>query len=294
VLILLTNDDGIAAPGLLALHAELSRLGEVYVVAPSSERSGVSHSLTYLTPLMVKEVYRDGQHGGWAVDGNPADCVKLGITKICPRKPDLVVSGINNGLNAGVNILYSGTVAATVEAGFFNVDAVAVSMQNEKIIEYDKGARIAVDLIQQIVAQNDDSPGPRLYNMNIPTRALSRDNPEVHVVPMESENCHVDDYEQRHDPWGRQYYWIVGNMRDYSEHPPETDLAVLARGQISLTPLQYDLTRYHALDRVRSWDLTAKAPGGNGDLPAEMSTQEGVAYDAYDPSNDETTGEVTD
>ena len=115
VLILLTNDDGIYAPGLAAMERELEKLGEVYVVAPATEQSGVGHSITYLNPLVVKELFVARQRRGWAVEGSPADSVKIGIHEFCPRMPDLVVSGINGGLNAGINVLYSGTVAAAIE-----------------------------------------------------------------------------------------------------------------------------------------------------------------------------------
>ena len=121
MLTLLTNDDGIFAPGLAALERALRRLGDVSVVAPSTEQSGVGHAITFLTPLTAKEVFDGPRSRGWAVDGSPADAVKLGISEFCPRRPDLVVSGINSGLNAGINVLYSGTVAAAIEGAFFGL-----------------------------------------------------------------------------------------------------------------------------------------------------------------------------
>ena len=129
MLILLTNDDGIYAPGLRALEAELRQLGEVVLVSPAVEQSGVGHSITFLSPLIAREEFGlDGKtRRGWAVEGSPADCVKLGIFEFCPRKPDLVVSGINGGLNAGINVLYSGTVAAAIEGAFFGLTSIAVS-----------------------------------------------------------------------------------------------------------------------------------------------------------------------
>ena len=148
VLILLTNDDGIYAPGLAALHAEMVKLGEVQVVAPATEQSGVGHMITYLRPLVVKEVFQNermiggsDEHWGWAVQGSPADCVKIGIVELCPRRPDLVVSGINAGLNAGINVLYSGTVAAAIEGAFYGITSIAVSLQFDRHFQFDKGAR---------------------------------------------------------------------------------------------------------------------------------------------------------
>ena len=128
--ILLANDDGVYAPGLAALEQQLRELGEVVVVAPVTEQSGVGHSITFLTPLMAKSIQREGQHWAWAVDGSPADCVKLAIGQLYKEQPfDLVVSGVNHGMNAGINVLYSGTVAAAVEGAFFGGTSVAVSLE---------------------------------------------------------------------------------------------------------------------------------------------------------------------
>ena len=159
--ILLTNDDGIYAPGLAAMQRELRRLGEVCVVAPATEQSGVGHSITYLTPLIVKDIFRDEldsdgqrQRWGWAVQGSPADCVKIGVSEFCPQ-PDLVVSGINNGLNAGINVLYSGTVAAAIEGAFFGITSIAVSLQFTERPPFDHAARVATSIIEQILEKKD-------------------------------------------------------------------------------------------------------------------------------------------
>ena len=142
--ILLTNDDGVFAPGLAALEQQLRHLGEVIVVAPSTEQSGVGHTITFLTPLTCKSIHRNGQHWAWAVDGSPADCVKLSIGELLKSQPvDLVVSGINNGLNAGINVLYSGTVAAAIEGAFFGVTSVAVSLEYSEDPDYQAAAVIA-------------------------------------------------------------------------------------------------------------------------------------------------------
>src|SRR6186713_1508482 len=136
--ILLTNDDGIYAPGLRALRKELLKLGEVTVVAPAAEQSAVGHSITLLTPLLVQEVLdEENQPLGWAVEGKPADCVKLALVELLPQPPDLIVSGLNAGSNAGINVLYSGTVAAAVEGAFFRRTAIAVSLEyDKKIYDY--------------------------------------------------------------------------------------------------------------------------------------------------------------
>ena len=142
--ILLTNDDGVYAPGLAAMEQQLRHLGEVVVVAPSTEQSGVGHSITFLTPLICKSIHRDGRHWAWAVDGSPADCVKLAIGELYRDQPiDLVVSGINSGLNAGISVLYSGTVAAAIEGAFFGVTSVAVSLEYDEDADFQSAAVIA-------------------------------------------------------------------------------------------------------------------------------------------------------
>jgi len=142
VLILLTNDDGIYAPGLTALEDELREIGEVCVVAPATEQSGVGHSITFLRPLVCKEIFDGERRRGWAVEGSPADCVKLGVFELCPRRPDLVVSGLNGGLNAGINVLYSGTVAAAIEGAFFCITSFACSLEYDEHAEFAKASRI--------------------------------------------------------------------------------------------------------------------------------------------------------
>jgi 5'-nucleotidase len=252
VLILLTNDDGIYAPGLAAMERQLRHLGEVCVVAPASEQSGVGHSITYLTPLIVKEVYYGDQHWGWAVEGSPADCVKLGISEFCPRRPDLVVSGINLGLNAGINVLYSGTVAAAIEGAFFGITSVAVSLGFGEPAPFDSAASLARQIIEQILAQGSE---PQLYNLNIPLAAASG-TPQVSMVPM-SVDRYGEQFEKRIDPWGREYFWSTG-LPPPKTGETQTDLSALAEGHVTLTPLDYNLTRQAALARMGSWRFTLK------------------------------------
>jgi 5'-nucleotidase len=253
--ILLTNDDGIYAPGLKALEHELQNLGNVEVVAPLTEQSGVGHSITYLTPLMARELFDGERRRGWAVEGSPADCVKLAIAELCRPRPQLVVSGINSGLNAGINVLYSGTVAAAIEGAFFGVTSIAVSLQYDEQARYDLAAKLAVPIIKQILAQKDDKP--QLFNLNIPQAAL--DGPaEVRVVPMSVEPW-GESYERRTDPGGRPYYWATGR----SPVPPEddaTDLSELMAGRITLTPLHFDMTSREKLAEMRRWNLGVRSP----------------------------------
>ena len=250
MLILLTNDDGFYAPGLAALERELSQLGEVYVVAPATEQSGVAHSITFLSPLVCKEIYDGQRRRGWAVEGSPADCVKLGVFEFLPRRPDLVVSGINGGLNAGINVLYSGTVAAAIEGAFFGLTSVAVSLEYSEHADFPRAAVLAREIIERILAQK--SAAPQLYNMNIPTLA-TQEPLGVRVVPM-GVNRYGEHFLKRKDPKGRTYYWAT------SDPPPapteeETDLSALEQGWVTLTPLHYDMTKADVLQSMRSWDF---------------------------------------
>lgn len=250
--ILLTNDDGIYAPGLAALEHELRKLGAVDVIAPLTEQSGVGHAITYLTPLMAREVYDGPRRRGWAVEGSPADCVKLAISELCKPRPDLVVSGVNSGQNVGINVLYSGTVAAAIEGAFYGVTSIAVSLEYDEQARYDLAARLAVPIIEQILAQKDAEP--QLYNLNIPLAALERPA-EVHVVPM-SVAPWGENFERRLDPRGRAYYWSTGK----APVPPsdvETDLSALRKGHITLTPLDFDMTRRDKLAAMQRWRLGA-------------------------------------
>lgn len=258
--ILLTNDDGVYAPGLAAMEKALRRLGEVFVVAPLREQSGVAHSITFLTPLQVRKVYVNNKHWAWTVDGTPADCVKLAISTIMPERPDVVVSGINGGLNSGVNVLYSGTVAAAVEGTFYGITSIAVSLQYEENEPFQLAADLAVGVIGNILKQNGTSG--RLYNINIPLKALRNKAPEVRVVPM-SVTQYWETFERRTDPMGRTYYWLSGRPdpgQPKDKNPEgETDLTALAQGCVSVTPLNFDVTDRHVLTEMANWDLSPQA-----------------------------------
>ena len=259
--ILLTNDDGIYAPGLAALERELQTLGDVSVVAPATEQSGVGHSITFLMPLVCKELFDGPRRRGWAVEGSPADCVKLGIFECCPTRPDLIVSGINGGLNAGINVLYSGTVAAAIEGAFFGITSVAVSLEYDEHAQFDKAARLARSVIEQILAQK--GPAPQLYNLNIPTRAFLQPT-ELRIVPMGVAR-YGEHFIKRKDPKGRNYYWAT------SDPPPpkgagDSDLSALEQGYVTLTPLQYDMTKLTALREMQDWQIELPGLGESNEV----------------------------
>ncbi|MDR0521135.1 MAG: 5'/3'-nucleotidase SurE [Planctomycetaceae bacterium] len=263
--ILLTNDDGIYAPGLAAMERALRRLGEVFVVAPSREQSGVAHSITFLTPLLARKVFVNDQHWGWTVDGSPADCVKLGVSTILPDRPDLIVSGMNGGLNAGINVLYSGTVGAAAEGAFYGITSIAVSLQFEENEPFQRAADLAVGVIKQIIEQ--DGLSGKLYNLNIPLQALKEKEPAVKTVPMDTAP-YWETFERRTDPMGRTYYWLSGRpdpRQPKSQGPKQmTDLTAIAQGFITVTPLNYDVTDRQRLAAMDDWDLTPQPDNDSG------------------------------
>lgn len=252
--ILLTNDDGIYAPGLEALARELARLGPVQVVAPVIEQSGVSHSITYLEPLIVQDIYRNGCPFGRAVGGSPADCVKLAVLELCPEPPELVVSGINAGANSGINVLYSGTVAGAIEGAFFGITSVAVSLAESEGPDYTRAAVFAVDLIEQLLAIGV-APGT-LWNINIPE--LRPGWPVgVKTLPMGLER-YGEAMQRRTDPRGRTYYWMMNDPDARHSVEPGTDVEGLAEGYITLTPLQFNLTDRRRLDEIAGCQWTLR------------------------------------
>src|SRR6478735_420660 len=215
--ILLTNDDGIYAPGLRALRPELMKIAEVLVVAPATEQSAVGHSVTLTTPLVVQEVLDEQQRPlGWAVEGRPADCVKLALRELLKEPPDLLVSGLNAGSNAGINVLYSGTVAAAIEGAFYRRTAIAVSLEyDKKIYDFPTAAKCARQVIEQILATRP--PEGSLFNVNIPV--LERGPIKgVKVLP-QNVSPYTEKFDRRVNPRGRTYFWASPDFLCPDPHP---------------------------------------------------------------------------
>ena len=248
--ILLTNDDGIMAPGLLTLRRTLADLGDVTVVAPTTPQSAVGHSITLTDPIRVLRVPLGDGAFGFGVEGRPADCVKLAVLELMPERPDLVVSGINLGANTGVNVLYSGTVAAAVEGAFYGITAVAVSIEDAETVDFDGAARIARRLIEQAVRAAGGRPA--LLNVNVPD--LSQGPPRgVRVVPQSTKGWR-EAWERRSDPRGRTYYWLIGD-KEIEDSGIDSDVAALADRYVTVTPLRFDLTDRARMDEVQGWNL---------------------------------------
>lgn len=248
--ILLTNDDGIYAPGLRALRRELQKIGEVLVVAPATEQSAVGHSITLLTPLLVQEVMDEAeQFLGWAVEGRPADCVKLALMELLPEPPDVLVSGLNAGSNAGINVLYSGTCAAAIEGAFFGHTSIAVSLEYTKPrLDFPRAADLARRVVEQIMA-NKPAKGA-LFNVNIP----SLDRGPIKGIRVVPQNIapYVETFDRRVNPRGRIYFWTNPGLNCPDPHP-DSDVTALAESFITVTPLQFNLTDAAGLAAMRDW-----------------------------------------
>lgn len=257
--ILLTNDDGLDAPGIEALHAALTAepaLGEVLAIAPRTTQSATSHGITFHTPLMCQEVVVNDRMKGIAVEGRPADCVKVALRAIWQEKfgpnslPDLTISGMNSGANVGINIIYSGTVAAAVESAFLGVPAIAVSLHlgDGARTRYGRAAWIARQAIERILQFPLDRHS--VINVNIPrTDSDDAPMPPIKVVEMNAAPG-TDGYERRVSPAGQVYYWSSGSGMVFAHTAPQSDVEALMERYVTVTPLTYALTD-HA--RLQMW-----------------------------------------
>lgn len=247
--ILLTNDDGILAPGLLAIYRELGRLGEVTVAAPETVQSAAAHGITINAPLTANRVHVHQEFWGWSVAGRPADCVKLAVDKLIEQPPELVVSGINDGANVSINVLYSGTVAAAAEGALLGFPAIAVSLERGAELDFDWAARIAVGLIEAALAKGLE-PG-HLLNVNIPN--LTAGKPRgVKVVPQAVQRMD-DHYDARTAPDGSTQYFLQGWFKK-PDGKLEADLSALLGGYVVVTPLHFDLTARERLQALSATD----------------------------------------
>ncbi len=244
--ILLTNDDGIYARGLAALYEELSQEADCLIVAPEIEQSAVGHAITLSRPLMVRSATKGGKFLGYAVCGTPADCVKIGIKELAGPVPDLVVSGINRGANCGNNVIYSGTVSAATEASMMEITSIAVSLDSHKEADFTVAARYARKIVRLIAANATLAGGA--FNVNVP--CLPEDEIRGIAVVRQGKRRTIESFEKRVDPRDNIYYWMSGEKAAGPEEP-DTDIGALAEGFVTVTPIQYDLTRYDLLESLK-------------------------------------------
>jgi 5'-nucleotidase len=246
--ILLSNDDGVHAPGLAALREEMGTIGRAVVVAPDREMSAASHSLTVHVPLRASRVDEDVI----GVEGTPTDCVLLAVQRLLPDCPDLLVSGINRGPNLGNDVTYSGTVAAAMEGTLLGIPSIAVSLDRSPSGEYDYAFAASVARELALLLLEKGLPEGTLLNVNVPNR------PHEEIKGMAIARLGKQIYEEsivkKTDPRGRGYYWIGGQVTTWQVEP-DTDLALVADGWVSITPIQLDMTDHHMLEVLRTWPL---------------------------------------
>lgn len=245
-LILVTNDDGITAPGIRNLVSFMNEIGNVIVVAPNSPQSGKGHAITINSTLTFEEISLEGPQTDFSLSGTPVDCVKFALDKILPRRPDIVVSGINHGANSSINVIYSGTMSAAVEAGVEGLPAIGFSLLD---FSWDADFSQAKEFIQQIVRKSLENPMPKgvVLNVNIPK--LKKDEIKGIKVCRQAFAKWEESFDERVNPHGKKYYWLTGyfNNMDRGE---DADENALAEGYISVVPVKFDLTAHEYLGEL--------------------------------------------
>lgn len=253
-LILITNDDGITAPGLRMLITIMKKIGHVVVVAPDSPQSGMGHAITLDTALFSKKMKIDLDQDGideYSCSGTPADCVKLALQEILPKRPDICVSGINHGSNSSINVIYSGTMSAAVEAGIEGIPAIGFSLCD---YSWNADFEQAHDFIHSIVTQalNNGIPKGTVLNVNIPK--LTKNEIKGIKVCRQAKANWKEKFDKRTNPMGKDYYWLTGEF-ELLDKGEDTDEWALANGYISVVPVQFDLTAHHVIQELNTWEL---------------------------------------
>ena len=251
-LILVTNDDGINAPGIRTLISVVKNIGDVIVVAPDSPQSGMGHAITINSTLHSSRITpKNSEIIEYSCSGTPADCVKLAINELMPRKPDLCVSGINHGSNSSINVIYSGTMSAAIEAGIEGVPAIGFSL-----LDYSWNADFSQskDFIRKITlnALNNGIPKGVVLNVNIP--AVKKADIKGVKICRQAKAYWVEEFDKRKNPLGQEYYWLTGKFvnKDQGE---DTDEWALKNNYISIVPVEFDLTAHHAIQGLNEWDF---------------------------------------
>jgi 5'-nucleotidase len=250
--ILVSNDDGINAEGIYALVKELKKIADVTVVAPEKQMSAVGHAITVQYPLRVNPFYKNGEFFGYAVDGTPADAVKLAVRALLKdKKIDLLVSGINHGMNTSINIIYSGTVSAATEGTILGIPSFAISLATyEPNPDFSFAAKFAVKLAQFVF--ENGIPSGTLLNVNVP--AVPENQIKGGLITRQGKAFWDDWFDLRKDPNGREYYWLTGKFVNYEEDI-NSDHTAVQNKYISITPIHFDLTNYEAIDKLKKSGL---------------------------------------
>lgn len=255
-LILVTNDDGITAPGLRMLAQIMKEIGEVVIVAPDSPQSGMGHAITVDSTLFSKRVVIDREQGApreYSCSGTPADCVKLALREILDRSPDLCVSGINHGSNASINVIYSGTMSAAIEAGIEGIPAIGFSLCDYTWEANFKPGRQAVKkIVSETLRQG--IPKGTVLNVNIPK---TNTEPKGIKICRQARSNWKEKFDKRISPSGKEYYWLTGEF-EVLDKGEDTDEWALAQGYVSVVPTQFDLTAHHAIPQLNTWNFHEK------------------------------------
>lgn len=253
-LILVTNDDGITAPGLRSLIQFASEIGDVIVVAPDSPQSGMGHAITINNTLYATKmttIEKDGANAEYSCSGTPADCVKLGLQELLDRKPDIVISGINHGSNASINVIYSGTMSAAIEAGIEGVPAIGFSLCDYTWkADFSQSKGYIQKIIQEALANG--IPQGVVLNVNIP-KLQTNELKGVKICRQARANW-KEKFDKRTSPMGKDYYWLTGEF-ELLDKGEDTDEWALANGYISVVPTQFDLTAHHSIQQLNAWEL---------------------------------------
>ncbi len=252
-LILVTNDDGITAPGIRTLIEVMNELGDVFVVAPDSPQSGMGHAITVNDTLYVDRVTidRSAPQTEFSCSGTPADCVKLAVNEILKRKPDLCVSGINHGSNSSINVIYSGTMSAAVEAGTQGIPSIGFSLLDYSLEADFKPVR---KFVRQIASQCLENSMPHGVVLNVNFPKLPEEKIKGIKVCRQANAHWIENFDKRVNPLGREYYWLTGEFVN-EDKGEDTDEWALKNGYVSVVPVQFDLTAHHAIKDINSWEL---------------------------------------
>jgi 5'-nucleotidase len=250
-LILITNDDGVTAPGIRALIAVMSEIGEVVVVAPDKPQSAMGHAITINSTLFIDKISEENATIlEYSCSGTPVDCVKLGVNEILKRKPDLCVSGINHGSNSSINVIYSGTMSAAVEAGIEGIPAIGFSLLD---YNWDANFEEIKPFIKKITLEVLEKKLPKDVVLNVNLPKLKKEEIKGIKICRQAKALWVEKFDKRTSPFGKEYYWLTGDFVN-EDKGEDTDEWALANGYISIVPVQFDLTAHHATQQLNTWN----------------------------------------
>ncbi len=248
-LIVVTNDDGITAPGIKALMEVAATLGEIIVIAPDKPQSGVGHAITLNSTLRINKVQLNYGLKGFSCSGTPVDCIKLALNEIVPRKPDLIVSGINHGSNCSINVIYSGTMSAAIEGVLEGIPSVGFSLLDYSIeADFSASKKVAKKIIKAIL--KNKLPKNVCLNVNIP-KLREEEIMGIKICRQAIANWE-EKFDKRLDPSGKEYYWLTGEFKNYDKGN-DTDVWALKNNYVSVVPTQIDLTAYTAIEKLKKW-----------------------------------------